>query len=80
MRYINDTDFQIIYINNQLNIVNYERINYMEDEKISLSYKSGTIIIKGKDLRVKKLIDNEIMIIGNFGDIEFKKWSKVTMI
>ena len=73
MRYINDTDFQIIYINNQLNIVNYEKINYMEDEKISLSHKEGTIVIKGNNLRVKKLLDNEIMIIGIFDNIEFRK-------
>ena len=73
MRYINDTDFQIIYINNQLNIVNYEKINYMEDEKISLSHKAGTIIIKGTNLRVKKLLDNEIVIVGTFNDIEFRK-------
>ena len=32
--FINDTDFQIVYINKKLDIVNYEKINYMEDEKI----------------------------------------------
>ena len=73
MRYINDTDFQIIYINKQLNIINYEKINYMEDDKISLSSKDGTVMIKGKKLRVKKLLDNEIMIVGNFESIEFRK-------
>lgn len=73
MRYINDIDFQIIYINKQLNIINYEKINYMEDEKISLSSKDGTILIKGNSLRVKKLLDNEIMIVGNFECIEFRK-------
>jgi len=73
MRYINDVDFQIVYINNELNIVNYEKINYMEDEKISLSHKIGTIIIKGNNLRVRKLLDNEIVIAGNFESIEFRK-------
>lgn len=73
MRYINDIDFQIIYINNELNIVNYEKINYMEDEKISLSTKLGTVIVKGTNLRVKKLLDNEIVIIGSFENIEFRK-------
>lgn len=73
MRYINDTDFQIIYINNQLNVVNYEKINYMEDEKISLSHKTGKLIIKGNSLRVKKLLDNEIVITGIFENIEFRK-------
>jgi len=73
IRYINDVDFQIIYINNELNIVNYEKINYMEDEKISLSHKTGTVIIKGTNLRVKKLLDNEIVIVGNFDNIELRK-------
>ena len=73
MRYINDTDFQIVYINNQLNIVNYDKINYMEDEKISLSSKVGTVVIKGNNLRVIKLLDNEIMITGIFENIEFRK-------
>lgn len=73
MRYINDIDFQIIYINNELDIVNYEKINYMEDEKISLSHKGGTVVIKGNNLRVKKLLDDEIVIIGNFENIELRK-------
>lgn len=73
MRYINDIDFQIVYINNELNIVNYDNINYMENEKISLTYKNKTILIKGDNLRVKKLLDNEIVVVGTFEGIEFKK-------
>lgn len=73
MRYINDTDFQIVYINRELNVVNYDKINYMEDEKISLSYQEGTIVITGENLRVKKLLDNEIVIIGDIKNIEFRK-------
>lgn len=72
MRYINDTDFQIIYINNSINILNYDRINYMEDTKVSFSYQNRTIIIKGENLRVKKLLDNEIIIIGEINNVEFK--------
>lgn len=72
MRYINDTDFQIVYINNQLNIINYEKINYMEDSKISLTANSQTIVVVGDNLRVKKLLDNEIMIVGKFTTIEFR--------
>lgn len=73
MRYINDTDFQIVYINNELNIANYDRINYMEDEKISLSYRNGTVMVIGNNLRVKKLLDNEIVIIGEIKNIDFRK-------
>ena len=73
MRYINDVDFQIVYINNELNIVNYEKINYMEDDKISLSHNNGNIVVIGNNLRVKKLLDNEIVMVGNFQNIEFRK-------
>lgn len=71
-RYINDTDFQIVYINQHINIINYEKINYMEDTKISLSYKTGTIQIVGENLRVKKLLDHEIVIQGSFQKVEFR--------
>lgn len=80
MRYINDVDFQVIYINNEINIVNYEKINYMENEKVSLSHKNGTVVIKGTNLRVKKLLDNEIVIVGSFENVEFRKWLWVIMI
>lgn len=73
MRYINDTDFQIVYINSELNVINYDKINYMEDEKISLSYKSGTIVVIGENLRVKKLLDNEIVIVGDIKNLDFRK-------
>ena len=45
----------------------------MEDEKISLSYHLGTIVIKGENLRVKKLLDNEIVIVGEIENIDFRK-------
>lgn len=73
IHYINDDDFKIVYTNNMLNIVNYKKINYMEDNKISLSTIDFKVNILGSDLRVKKLLDNEIAIVGNFSAIEFKK-------
>lgn len=72
INYIIDNDFKIIYTNNTLDIVNYEKINYMEDTKISLSTKRQNIVITGKDLRVTKLLDDEIMVVGIFTTIEFK--------
>lgn len=72
-RYINDTDFQIVYLNNQLNIINYDKINYMEDTKISLSYKTGSVVVGGENLRAKKLLDNEIIIVGEIKNLDFRK-------
>lgn len=73
VRYIINNNFKLIYTTNTLDIVNYEKINYMEDNKISLSIENQTIVINGKDLRVKKMLDDEIMIVGSILTIEFKK-------
>lgn len=73
VRYITNNNFKLIYTTNTLDIVNYEKINYMEDNKISLSTENQTIVINGKDLRVKKMLDDEIMIVGSILTIEFKK-------
>ena len=72
--FINDTSFQILYINNNLNIVNYTNINYMEDNKISLNYLDKKILIQGNNLSVKKLLESEILITGDILSIEFIKW------
>lgn len=72
--YIEDNDFRFSYIDNQLDIINYLKINYMEDNKVSLHYKDGNIVIKGDNLRIKKLLDDEILIVGNIENIEFKEW------
>ncbi len=73
VRYITNNNFKLVYTTNTLDIVNYEKINYMEDNKISLSIENQTIVINGKDLRVKKMLDDEIMIVGSILTIEFKK-------
>lgn len=70
--YIEDNNFRFSYIGNQLDVINYLRINYMEDSKVSLHYKEGNIVIKGNNLRIKKLLDDEILIVGDIENIEFK--------
>ena len=71
-KFINDSSFQILYRNNSLNIINYTDINYMEESKISISvYNNKKILIKGNNLTVKKLLESEILIVGNITSIEF---------
>ncbi|MDD6223905.1 MAG: YabP/YqfC family sporulation protein [bacterium] len=71
--YIQDNEFRFFYNNNQLNVINYLKINYMEDSKISLGYKNGSLIIKGQNLRIRKLLDSEILIIGSIQNIEIRE-------
>jgi len=45
----------------------------MEDNKISLNYYENKLLIKGNSLRVKKLLESEILVIGDILSIEFTK-------
>lgn len=71
--YILDEEFQIQYFRQQVNIKNYIKINYMENERVSLTYSNGIVVIYGKNLRIKKLLDNEILIDGRIETIELKQ-------
>ena len=39
---------------------------------MSVSYREGILVIKGQDLRIQKLLDNEILVVGKIENIEFK--------
>ena len=69
MNYIKDDCFNITLTNDMINVNNYLD---MEEDKISLRYKKGTLLINGKNLVVKKLLDNEILIVGDILEIDFK--------
>ena len=70
--YILDEEFQILYLKGKVNIKNYLKINYMERERVSLTYSNGNVIVYGTDLKIKKLLDSEILIEGNIETIELK--------
>lgn len=71
--YIKEDEFEIKIDSKYINIINFIDIPFMEDEKIKINYKEGSILIKGKDLTVLKLLDKEILIKGNFLNIEFRR-------
>ena len=70
--YILENDLKITILNNKINIVNYKDIGHFDSNKIVVKVDSGEIIVKGSDLVVSKLINDEILITGNFNNIEFR--------
>ena len=64
INYIKDVDFKITYINNSVNIVNYDNVIEVRDDIISLKKEDKIINIKGEDLRLNKLLEQEILITG----------------
>ena len=68
--FINPKNLKIIYIDNKLNILNYDEIVILLDNKIILSKNNNIITIFGSNLTLLKLLDNEILIKGNIKNIE----------
>lgn len=73
--YIIDKEFRFIVYKNKVNIINYNNILSIEKERISVSYPSGILVIKGKDLTLKKMLDDEVLIYGNIKLVELGDWN-----
>ena len=70
--YILEDEFKITIINNKINIVNYNDIGHFDSNKIVIKKDLGEIVVKGNDLVVSKLMNSEILITGDFNNIEFR--------
>ena len=68
--FINSKELRLNYINNKLNVVNYDEIVLLTDEKIILTKDKKVIIIKGLNLTLLKLLEEEILINGSIKTIE----------
>lgn len=70
--YVEDNKLKITIYKNKIDILNYNKIIILEDEKIVIDCKEMVISIKGKSLNINKLYDKEILISGTITSIEFK--------
>ncbi len=70
--YLLDDEFKMIILNNKIDISNYEKIEYLDIDKIIVKYEFGKINIKGENITVRKLLNNEILITGTIKEIEMK--------
>ncbi len=69
--YILENEFQINILSGKIDVINYIDIDHFDSNKILIKYKNGTIIIKGEDLIISKLLTDEILIIGEIKSLEF---------
>ena len=66
----NEKKLKIIIFDKYINIINYSVINDIYNEKIIINNQN--IIINGRNLKVIKLLDNEILIEGILSNLEYK--------
>lgn len=70
---ISDSKMKIILKEDFINIVNFDRIITLENEKIIVKDESKKIKVSGKNLSIIKLLDNEILAKGCLNKIEFSE-------
>ena len=70
--YIQESDTKITIINNKINIINYKDIISFDSNIVIIKLDKKNIIIKGEDLVVSKLMNDEVLITGVFKNIEFR--------
>lgn len=70
--YLNEPDSKIIYFNGKVNIVNFLKINDFSSKEVSVYTKDNLILIKGNNLVISKMLDDEILIKGDILNIELR--------
>jgi len=70
--YLLDEMFNMRVLKNKIDICNYETIGYLDNDLIIINYDSGEIKIKGENLVVSKLLNDEILISGDIKNIEMR--------
>lgn len=70
-RYIVDSEFKVIIMNDYLNVVNYSEVIDFSSKEISIRYDRGIMIINGDNLVVSKMLDDELLIKGNIKSISY---------
>ena len=68
--FIKSNNLEFHYLNNKLNIINYDKIIFLGTSKIILLKSNKTISIMGNNLSLLKLLDSEILIDGIIKEIE----------
>lgn len=68
--YIKDNKLKIKYSDGSINIVNYDSILEIKNNLVTIMKDKKVITIRGIDLKLNKLLDNEILITGIINKIE----------
>ena len=70
--YINDRSIKIISSNNYVNITNYNKILDFDSNNIDIELNNYNLLIKGNNLVINKMYDNELLIKGKIESIIYR--------
>ena len=68
--YLNNKSYNINLSKNQLYINNYNKIDNINDKNISVIFEDFVLKVEGLNIKVIKMIDNEILFNGQIESIK----------
>jgi len=71
-KYLNNSGCEINIFENNIHVINYKNIIVFDEDNIVLDVDKKNLTVKGTDLVISKLLDNEILIKGNIKIIEIR--------
>lgn len=76
LNYIKQEEFKITIKRNLIDIENYDKLGKIDENEMIIYSRSLKIKIKGKSLTVNKLVNNEVLIMGNYKEILFEDYNE----
>lgn len=67
-----EDEFKINIYKNKINLVNYTEIVHFNDNSVIVAYPDQKITVKGENLIVSALVNNEVLITGKIKTIELR--------
>ena len=69
-RYLTDREYKIIYKDKYLNVINYVEILDFNEKEIDIKNDFGITRVLGSNLVISKMLDDEMVIVGDIEKIE----------
>lgn len=68
---IYDKEFKVTIFKNGVNINNYKEILIFEENQILVSTNEASVKVRGENLTINRLLENELLIEGKIKTVEF---------
>lgn len=68
--YVKDDEFRFTVYNNRIHFINYEEINSLNSDYILITSFDRKISIRGRNLVLNKLLEKELLVVGEIYNIE----------
>ncbi len=70
--YFLEDELEIKVYKNKVNVINYKNIGHFDSNKVMIYYEKGHLVVSGNNLVVSRLVQDEVLIVGDIKNIELR--------